>query len=454
MRRSTTDLHGRPAPARPGFARRILLLLLAVTAFGGMFVSTTPQGVSADALSDAYKKQAALEKLIKQQKATIASLAANQKQLSGKIAGTKSSLAEINANLLTVRTQIVQMTVEVARSQNSVDEVAATAARLDDELAEIEAEEAAQQAELESRMALLASRIKESYNSDRTSILETMLSSADFTDALTEVGYHLDFAEQDKALADQILQDKKVLDVLQQNVELATQQAAEMHQVAKDAKAQLDAQLADLADARKQLIALEQETARLLAQQQASYQKLAVSKAKAAELHKAQLAEEKKLDALVAKLVAEQLAKGGIPSKYNGTLSWPMSGRISQPFGCTGFSWEPALYGCAHFHRGIDIVNAKYTPIHAAGPGKVIIAGKSPYSTGRLVIIAHSSKLVTWFAHIDNRVKPPVVRPGQYVSKGQTIAYEGETGNATGPHLHWAVQLDGTWVNPRLFLPR
>jgi murein DD-endopeptidase MepM/ murein hydrolase activator NlpD len=462
MRRSTPDLPVRPAgrpgvrpqAPRAGTARRLLLLLLAVTTFGGMFLSTNPQNVAADALSDAYAKQKALQKLISQQKAAIASLTANQQILSGKIAGTRTSLSEINANLLTVRTQIVQMTVEVARSQNSVDEVAATADRLDAELADIEAQEAAQQAELDARMALLASRIKESYNSDRTSILETMLSSADFTDALTEVGYHLDFAEQDKALADQIIEDKKVLDVLHQNVELAQQQAADMHEVATQAKAQLDQQLSDLADARKQLQQLEDETQRLLAQQQQAYKQLAISKAKAASILAAQLAEEKKLEALVAKLVAEALARGGIPSAYNGTLAWPMAGRVTQPFGCTGFSWEPAYGSCAHFHRGIDIANAMYTPIHAAGPGKVIWSGKSPYSTGWIVIIAHSSKLVSWYAHIDNYTHPPAVRAGQYVTKGQVIAYEGMTGNTTGPHLHWAVQLDGNWVNPRLFLPR
>jgi len=46
------------------------------------------------------------------------------------------------------------------------------------------------------------------------------------------------------------------------------------------------------------------------------------------------------------------------------------------------------------------------------------------------------------------------VRVGQYVAKGQHIAYEGMTGNTTGPHLHWAVQLNDNWVNPRLFLSR
>jgi murein DD-endopeptidase MepM/ murein hydrolase activator NlpD len=55
---------------------------------------------------------------------------------------------------------------------------------------------------------------------------------------------------------------------------------------------------------------------------------------------------------------------------------------------------------------------------------------------------------------VDNRSHPPKVRAGEYVSKGEVIAYVGMTGWTTGPHLHWAAQMGDTWVNPRLFLPR
>jgi len=58
---------------------------------------------------------------------------------------------------------------------------------------------------------------------------------------------------------------------------------------------------------------------------------------------------------------------------------------------------------------------------------------------------------VSWYGHIDNS-PGPAVHVGQYVAAGQVIAYEGMTGNTTGPHLHWAIQIDSTWVNPRLFL--
>lgn len=427
--------------------------MVGFTTFGGMFTSTPATPVRADELDDAYDRQRALEKLIARQRTSIKSLNASQATLSAKIGKTKSSLAEINANLLTVKTQIVGMTVDVARSQQAVDEISATATRLDDELTRIVAEEVRKTAELEARKVLLAERIVEAYDTDRTSMLETFLAGGDFTDVLTNVGYHLDFAEQDRELAEQIVADQQVLKVLHENVELAKAQTDELHQLARDSKKVLDKQMAELAAAKKELLRLEAETERLLAAQRAAYAKMARDKRKLQATLSSQLEAERKLEKLIDRLVAEQIAKGGIPSQFNGTFRWPMVGRISQEFGCTGFSWEPRVGNCAHFHRGIDIVNAKYTPIYAAAAGKVIIAGKSPYDPAWIVIIAHSANLVSWYGHVDN-IKKPVVREGQFVAKGQLIAYEGTTGYSTGPHLHWAVQLNGAWTNPRLFLPR
>ena len=132
-----------------------------------------------------------------------------------------------------------------------------------------------------------------------------------------------------------------------------------------------------------------------------------------------------------------------------------MAGTVTQEFGCTGFSWEPRYGNCAHYHNGIDVAAPMYTPIRAAGPGVVLFAGPNPYDAAPkawIVIIAHSSNLLTWYAHIDNYSHPPQVKAGDHVVKGQVIAYEGMTGHTTGPHLHWMVELNNTFVNPRLFL--
>ena len=153
-------------------------------------------------------------------------------------------------------------------------------------------------------------------------------------------------------------------------------------------------------------------------------------------------------DRKIRQLMAAQGNGGGVPSEYSGTLAWPMSGTITQEFGCTGFPWEPPLGNCSHFHTGIDIADPLGTTIHAAGDGKVLYAG--PLSDGAwVVIIAHSSNLISLYGHVKTNIP---VRAGQQVRKGQVIAYVGMTGHTTGPHLHWSVKLNDQWVNPRLFL--
>ena len=129
-----------------------------------------------------------------------------------------------------------------------------------------------------------------------------------------------------------------------------------------------------------------------------------------------------------------------------------MVGRISGEFGCSSYPGYGPGYGCAHFHNGIDIVAAYGTPVRAAGKGTVVYVGWN-FADGAdpawIVVIAHSSSLQTWYAHMQPRSPVSV---GQHVSAGQVIGYEGNTGNSTGAHLHWMVELNGTWKNPRLFL--
>jgi hypothetical protein len=213
-----------------------------------------------------------------------------------------------------------------------------------------------------------------------------MLSSGDFTDVLTEVGYHLDFAEQDKELAEQIVADKKVLDVLHQNVEIARKQTAELHELAAKSKAQLDGQLKDLDAARKQLAALEAETAKLLKQQQAAYAKLAADKTRLAATPSG--GGGCRAEARGADRPARRggPGEGRHPSIYNGTLSWPMSGRITQEFGCTSFYLRPYSASCVgrggHLHTGIDIANSMYTPIRRGRPRQGHLGRQEPVLLG------------------------------------------------------------------------
>jgi murein DD-endopeptidase MepM/ murein hydrolase activator NlpD len=452
MRRPAPDARGWSTPSKPIFGRRTVSLLIFVALIGGLFVSVTPPSASAsDPLADAYAKQSALAASIAKSKAQIVSLNASQGALSLKISSTKATLSQVISNVSAVKAQIVSMVVDVAKAQAVVEEQTTTIAGLDQQLADLQVQEQAKAEELNARKAILAGRIRSAYDTDRTSMLETVLSSADFTDVISEVGYQLDFAGQDKALAEQIVSDQKVLNVYQQTVASARDATNQLKQAAAAQKKVVDKQLKDLAAANAQLLRLEARTKQLLDAQQAAYAKMAANKAKLKANLAAAAAAQKQIEALIRKLVLAQLQQGGIPSQYSGSLIWPMPGIVTQEFGCTGFWAEPPLGSCAHFHKGIDIANQMDTPIRAAGAGKVLFAGPSPYDTAWIVVIAHSTHLVSWYGHIDNS-PGPAVHVGQYVYAGQVIAYEGMTGNTTGPHLHWAIQIDDTWVNPRLFL--
>lgn len=454
MRRTRPDDRGWSRPRRPA-SRGFLLLFLLTASLGGLFVGTPASPARADDLAQAVAKHKALEAQIAKQKAKVAALKASQATLSGELAKTKTSLAEINVDLASVRSQVVQMTVEVALSQGQVDELDALVAKLDLQLADVEAREAAKLDELRGRKAVLAERIRLAYDTDRTSLLETLLSSDTFTDVLSEVSYHLDLAEQDRVLAEQIVADQRTLAVLHDTVESTRIQTQEMRAAADSQRAELNAQLLDLAEARDRLASLEAETARLLAEQEANYEKLAKD---SAELEKRIAASEKAEQALqkeIDRLVKERARRGSIPSVYNGTLKWPMGGTITQEYGCTGFRWEPRKGNCRHFHSGIDIAAPLYTAVRAAGSGVVMFAGPNPYDRSPrawIVIIAHAENLLTWYGHLDNGAHPIAVRAGDKVVTGEIIAFEGLTGRTTGPHLHWMVEFNDTFMNPRLFL--
>ena len=393
-------MRGRHAPrgalGRLGSRRvRVLPLIVLVAVLTGL-IGGPASPVGADELSDARAHQNALDQQLKDQRAQVAQINALQADLGAQIASTNTQLRGINANLDSVRASITSMSKKIAVVRAQYLAQVAKLAGLDIQLDRMQIEANSMIVALRERKALLADRLREAYDTDRTSMLETFLSGSSFTDVLSEVSYTIDVSEQDKALAEQIVSDQAALAEVQATVQDLRDATDQMRIDTAAQKVKLDKQMVAFREAQAQLKQLEDATKRALAIQKTAYAKIARNKHDLAKAIAATNTAKRQLAHRINELVAAQYAHGNIPSQYNGTLVWPMSGVVSQNFGCTGVVFEPPLGACAHFHQGIDIVSPYNTPVHASGDGRVVYCGWN-YADGAdpawIVIIAHSQQL-------------------------------------------------------------
>ena len=142
----------------------------------------------------------------------------------------------------------------------------------------------------------------------------------------------------------------------------------------------------------------------------------------------------RKLKELEQSIMEKDLKEHATPS------GWPVrSGYISSKY---GYRKHPTRKR-AHFHSGVDFASKRGAPVVVTADGIVIYSGwRSGY--GRLIEVRHMDGLVTRYAHNQKNL----VKEGEMVEKGQTIARLGSSGRATGPHVHFEVRKDGKAIDP------
>jgi murein DD-endopeptidase MepM/ murein hydrolase activator NlpD len=120
-------------------------------------------------------------------------------------------------------------------------------------------------------------------------------------------------------------------------------------------------------------------------------------------------------------------------------LIWPVQGEVSR-----GFEPEPTRR-----HDGVDIAAPRGTSVQAAADGEVIFSGWGPGGYGRIVILQHQAEVITIYAHNHDNL----VQLGERVRQGEPIATVGQSGRATGYHLHFEVRHKAIPISPYKFLP-
>jgi murein DD-endopeptidase MepM/ murein hydrolase activator NlpD len=269
-------------------------------------------------------------------------------------------------------------------------------------------------------------RMIDIYQTDDPSLVEVILESESFQEALDRIHYLEAIAQQDKLLA--------------AKVEKARDQMHSARERTKKVRAQVQAETRVIA-------------VRTAQQRQARDQLLASQRglSNSRKSKKAQLAETRELKAvLIAEanaLAAEDAGiRGQLAAAQSGTrdtvpsaqgLIWPTSGPVTSPF---GYRW-------GRLHAGIDIGAPYGAPIYAAASGTVVLAAWTG-GYGNYTCIDHGGGLATCYGH----QSAYAVSAGASVSQGQVIGYVGNTGHSFGAHLHFEVRINGAPVDPLGYL--
>ena len=268
-------------------------------------------------------------------------------------------------------------------------------------------------------------RMIDLYETHDPTLVEVIIESESFQDALDRIHYLDSIAQQDKQIAarvagarDAMRKTRAQTKVVRARVHAETQVVAVRTQQQRDVRDQLLASKSQLNGKR----ARQQTALKLTRKQEHTLETEAQAIAAA--------------DAQVrGQLAAAQASTDSTPSAAG--LIWPVSGPVVSPF---GYRW-------GRLHAGIDIAVPYGTPIHAAAAGTVVLAGWVG-GYGNYTCVDHGGGMATCYAHQSSYA----VSQGAAVSQGQLIGYVGCTGHCFGPHLHFEVRINGTPVDPLGYL--
>lgn len=273
-------------------------------------------------------------------------------------------------------------------------------------------------------------RIKFMYEGGSTQFLEVLLESESIGDLLNKAEYVSQLSAY----------DRDMLTEFQNTVKEVEEKEAALQNEYEELN-ELQDQLADQQDEVQSLIDSKEA-------QIEEIQKQISDNAETLERLKKEAEEAKRLREEQAR--AAQAAGG---SSYSAATSGNVvsgNGYFTHP--CPGMTYQSSYFGeIREFetggHKGNDYAAPAGTPTYAAAAGTVIIAGWSN-SAGNWVVINHGNGLVTKYMHHSSLC----VSAGQHVEKGQQIGYVGSTGQSTGPHLHFQVELNGVAVSPDSYM--
>jgi len=284
----------------------------------------------------------------------------------------------------------------------------------------------------ESQLQKYKSRVRDMEENGIVSYLELIFDSTSFSDMLARIDFIRDIMRADEnayealqTARDETAAAKEVLEVTKAEYE---EEKAVLEHLEEE-------QLEQLAEAHELILKLEAD----IETENQLYERYTAEEARVQrEINAAVEALRKQQEEERLRQQSQGVSSDGGGGSVSGTgqLMWPMNGSVISRFGVNR--------GNGRIHLGLDIGAAHGANVVAADSGTVVAATYNEGGLGYYVAISHGNGMTTYYGHLSSYT----VSKGDYVSKGQLIGYNGSTGNATCPHLHFEVYVNGTRVDP------
>lgn len=364
-------------------------------------------------INDAKKKATSLEEEKKKIESTLKNLESVKQDTVAYVKQLDASLEQINQELAVLEGQISAKEAEILQTSQ-----------------ELETAREREKAQYEA----MKLRIQYMYERGETSYLDLLFQSADLAQLLNRMEYITGIAEYDKRKMDEYVETRELVAAKELSLKVEREELlglqsdtevkhASVEQLLSAKSTELKNYEAQISSAENQISEYEKD---IQAQEDKIRQIEAEIKRKEEEARKA------------AEAAGKQYNNASI-GNINFIWPCPASSRVTSSFGDRSSPTE----GASSNHKGMDIGASTGTNILAAASGEVIISTYS-YSAGNYIMINHGGGVYTVYMHCSQLL----ASAGDQVSQGQVIAKVGSTGVSTGPHLHFGIRVNGTYVNP------
>ncbi len=276
----------------------------------------------------------------------------------------------------------------------------------------------------------LNKRLVEIYTSDPTSALTVVLEAASFSDLLDQLEFLNDIGSQDERIANEVEAAKLSMQETRNATRKTRRQVAATTRTVAARTAEQRAVRDRLAWSQRQLATARRDKRATLATVQENKQH-------ALEHMRSLQAQSAALGARIRSAQSSSIVPAPTGAASAAGFVWPVHGVLTSSY---GWRW-------GRMHEGIDLAVSSGTPVVASAAGTVIVAGWLG-GYGNLVVVDHGNGISTAYGHNTS----VAVGVGQSVAQGQLVAYSGNTGHSTGPHVHFEVRINGSPVDPLGYL--